>query len=354
MEEKKDIFSLLDMMIQPVFCVKGTSIVHCNPAARQLLLDAEGSVLPLLESGSEEYAAFTGGCLYLTLSLCGQQVGASVRRMEDMDIFELDTTGNSGILRAMALAASELRRPLTSALSSTASLLDTQEDPAVLDQLAQLNRGLYQILRTLGNMSDAEYVASHCHMETVDISAVLREFFEKSRTLAERTGITLTYQDPGESILGLADPVQLERAVLNILSNALKFTPKGGKVAASLTRRNRTLQLTVEDSGSGIAEDVMGTLFQRYLRQPGIEDSRFGLGLGIRMIHAAAIHHGGTLLICPREEGGTRIVLTIAIRQKAQNTLSSPIFRMDYTGGFDHSLVELSDCLPASLFDGSY
>lgn len=354
MEEQKDMLGLLDMMVQPVFCVKENTIIRANAAAQQLFLTVGDDVRPLLESGAEEYAEFTGGCLYLTLNLCGQSINASIRRMDDTDVFELDTGNDSSALRAMALAASELRRPLTSALSSTASLLDTQEDPEALQQLAQLNRGLYQILRLLGNMSDAEHFSSHCRMETANANNVIREIFAKAQTLVSHAGVSLYYQDLDESIYCLLDKAQLERAILNILSNAVKFSSRGSQITAALTRRGRTLRLTVQDSGSGIAQEIMGSLFQRYLRNPGIEDSRFGLGLGMRMVHAAAVHHGGTLLVTQNENQGTSIVMTMAIRQSDQNRLRSPVFTVDYTGGFDHSLVELADCLPVELFDGSF
>jgi len=354
MEEQKDMLGLLDMMVRRVFCVKENIIIRANAAAQQLFLSVGDDVRPLLENGAEEYVEFTGGCLYLTLNLCGQSIGASIRRMQDMDVFELDTDQDSSALRAMALAASELRRPLNSALSSAAALMDSQEDPEALQQLSQLNRGLYQILRLLGNMADAEHIASHSRMETTDVPGLLREIFEKAETLVRHAGITLRYQGLKDSIYCLADRDLLERSVLNLLSNAVKFAPKGSRINASLTRRDRTLRLTIQDSGSGIAQEVMGNLFQRYLRHAGIEDSRFGLGLGMRMVHAAAVQHGGTLLVTPNGDQGTCIVMTLAIRQGDSKRLNSPIFRVDYTGGFDHSLVELADCLPAELFDGKF
>lgn len=354
MDAQNNIFGLLDMMIQPVFCVKDNIIIHTNAPAQQMLVRTGESILPLLESGTEEYTAFTGGCLYLALRLHGQHVGASVRKMDGIDVFEVDTEQDDSALRAMALAAMELRKPLSGALSSASVLLETQTDPSPRQQLSQLNRELYRILRLLGNMSDAESCFSHCRMETGNIPAILRDIFEKAKPMVARYGITLDYQDLPETVFCLSDRNQLERAVLNLLSNAAKFSPAGSRIRASLARRGRTLLLTIEDSGGGIAQDVMGNLFLRHRRQPGIEDSRFGIGLGMRLVHAAAIHHGGTLLVTQGEEGGTRIVLTIAIRQNEPNRLNSPIFEVDYTGGFDHSLVELSDILPADLYDGSF
>lgn len=349
MEEQKDMLGLLDLMTQPAFCVKEDQILRLNPAARQLLLQAGDRISPLLLTGGEEYAQFSGGCLHLTLSLEGQSIGASVQRVEDMDVFVLEPEEDGCALRAMALAAAELRRPLADAMTGAAALLDSQADPQTLQRL---NRSLYQMLRMVGNMADADVTG--CRMETTDAVAFFREVFEKAQTLLSRSGITLVYEDWQETLCCLLDTRQLERAVLNLLSNAAKFTPKGGQITASLTRRGRTLYLSIQDSGSGIAQEVMGTLFRRYQRQPGIEDSRFGLGLGLKLIQNAAREHGGTLLVTPAEAGGTRIVLTLAIRQSRQSGLRSPVFSVDYTGGYDHALVELADCLSSELYDGSF
>lgn len=353
MEEQKDSLRLLDMMTQPVFCVKENRIVNVNAAAQQLFLMEGQELAPLLLTGSEEYAAFREGCLYLTLDIAGQPTEACVRKWEDMDIFDLNVQ-DQNVLHAMALASRELRKPLSSAISNTAGLLSGQEDPEIRKQLAQLNQRLHQMLRILGNMSDVQSSAALSHMETTEADLFFRQIFEKVRTLLDNSGIALNYQGLTECVYCLIDRAQTERAVLNILSNAAKFTPAGGRITASLTRRGRTLRLCVQDNGSGIAGEVMGSLFRRHLRQPGIEDGRFGLGLGIQLIQSCATSHGGTLLVCPGENGGTCVTMTFAIRQSDANALRSPVFSLDYTGGYDHALVELAECLPDDLYDGSF
>lgn len=351
MEKQNDHFSLLEMIPQPVFCAKDHTLVAVNSAAAQLCLSPGQDLSSLLLTGSEEYAAFTGGSLYLTLDLAGQRIDACVQKWEDADLFRLDLPDDS-VLQAMALASRELRKPLTSALTSTAGLLESQEDLSARQQLAQLNQSLYRMLRILGNMSDAQN--SLLHMQTTEAVSFFHQILEKARTLLSGSGISLAFQVPEETVYCLLDREQMERAVLNLLSNAAKFTPPGGTVIAVLSRRGRSLRLCVQDSGSGIPQDIMGSLFRRHLRQPGIEDSRYGLGLGIQMIYRAALDHGGTLLVCPGKEGGTALTMTVAIRQSKETTLRSPVFAIDYTGGFDHSLVELSDVLSAGLFDGSF
>ena len=271
MEEKKDTLGMLDLVIRPGFCVRNNQIVKVNQAAESLFITPGTDIRPLLLTGAEEYAAFTGGCLYLTLSLSSHSCGASVTRVEDTDVFLLEQESDNGELRSMALAARELREPLTNVMITADSLFPlcaTEDSPHAAEQVARLNRGLFQILRIIGNMSDAERCAAVSHQETVDIPALFAEFFEKAETLISHTGITLTYEGPNQPIYGLADREQLERAVLNILSNAIKFTPKGGTVAAKLTHSGRMLRLSVTDSGSGIAQNVRSSVFSRYLRQP--------------------------------------------------------------------------------------
>lgn len=352
MEEQKQYLSLLEMMVQPVFCVKEGRIFRCNGAAKQLLLKEGDPVESLLEFGKEEYTTLEDGSLYLSVTIGGQRLPATVRRMDGMDLFELETDDTA--LQALALAASQLRRPLGTALAETAALLSDQEDPESRTHLSQLNHSLYRILRMLGSMSDADPSMAHSTMETTNASAFLQEVFEKAANLALRSGRHLEYHGLDESVFCLLDREQLERAVLNILANAMTFTPKDGLITASLTRRNLTLVLSIRDSGSGIPQDVMGSLFHRHLRKPGIEDGRYGLGLGIRLIHAAAVNHGGTLLIKQNPDGGTQVVMTLAIHQREANSFRSPVFSIDYTGGFDHSLVELADVLSADLYDGTY
>ena len=350
MEEKKDLFGLLDLMIRPGFSVKENIIEKANPAAQALLILPGTDVRTLLLTGQEEYACFESGCLYLKLNLSTRGCGASVTRLEGRDIFLLDQESDDAELRCLALAARELREPLTSILLSSERLC-RDADP---EQTARLNRGLHQLLRIIGNMSDAGVSSTVSRQETRDVTALFAELFDKARELVAHTGISLSYQGPREDILCLADGEQLERAILNMLSNAVKFTPRGGHIQAELTRRGNTLHLCIRDDGSGIADQILPSVFTRYLRQPGMEDSRFGLGLGMVLIRSAAANHGGTVLIDQPRGKGTRITMTMAIRQNSQPQLRSPILRVDYAGERDHGLLELSDCLPVSVYEKEF
>lgn len=345
MERNVETCRMLDLMIRPGFCVKDKTIEYANAAAQSLLLTPGTDVESLLSTGAEEYGSFSGGCLYLQLKLPSRCCGASVSRVDDMDVFLLDADEDSGELQALALAAMELRQPLLNAMLF-ADRLDVDEGEK--EYLARLNRGLHQLHRIINNMSDAGRFASASRQESRDVGMVFDEIFEKANTLLSHTGITLTYQGLSEKTVALLDREQMERAVLNLLSNSLKFTPDGGSIEATLSRRGSLLRLSILDSGSGIADNLLPHVFTRYLRQPGIEDSRHGLGLGMVLIRSAAANHGGTVLIDRPGKTGTRITMTMQLRQGDGSGLRTPI---DLPGGQDLGLIELSECLPVSVYE---
>lgn len=345
MEANKELYGMLDLLIRPGFCVKNDRICYANSAAQSLLLCAGMEIRDLLLTGQAEYDAFREGCLYLQLNIAGG-CGASVVTMEDHQIFLLDQQSDDHALRAMALAARELREPLTGIQLSVAQLSSDEKNR---EPLARLNRSIHQMLRLLGNMSDAG-AGETSAAELKDIPKVFENIFDKAQGLVTQAGLTLEYHSSAESVLGLVEESLLERAVWNILSNAIKFSPKGSLIRAQLSRQGRFLRLSITDSGSGIAENLQQTLFQRYLRQPGIEDGRFGLGLGMVLIRNAAAKHGGTVLVDQPEGSGSRITLTIPIRQDTSGMLRSPVLRVDYAGDQDHGLVELADCLPLDAY----
>ena len=356
MEKRLDAFGMLDLMVRPGFCVKDNTIVYANQAAVALTVTPGTNVSSLLRTGKEEYAAFENGCLYLTLDVSGECWSASVTGLGEYRIFLLDRDAEQAELQAMALAARELREPLTKVMITADRLFPMaalQDDPNIREQVARMNRGLLQMLRVIGNMSDAQRycVDRGANLETRDVTALMQEIFDRSAGLFSHAGLTLSFRNLDTPVDCLVDSEKLERAVLNILSNAIKFTPNGGTVDCSLTRRNNMLCLQVRDSGSGIPDTVRGQLHSRYQRQPGIEEGRYGIGLGMVLIRSAAAIHGGAVLVDHPGGSGTRITLTIAIRKPQGGMLRSPVLRVDYAGERDHALMELSETLPASLYE---
>ena len=355
MEQIENIAMMLDQIPDPAFFVKDSIIVQVNPSASRLLIDAGVAVQELLATGSQEYAAFQGGYLALTLNIGGHPCNTSVTRLNDLDLFVLSHEGDQAELQSMALAAQELRNPLSTVMSVADRLfplIGEQNDAAALEQISRINRGLFQMLRIVSNMSDAYRYAqdSSTRFETRDICAIIDELFAGCIPLVDCTGIKLHYDSPREPVFCLVDSEKLERAVHNIISNALKFTPVGGTIDAKLIRRKNMLYLTVKNCGADVPGLSPANFYRQYRRQPGLDDSRFGIGLGMVLIHGAAAAHGGTVLLEKTPQNGTQLTMSIALRQSSDPNVRTTILNVDYAGERDHRLLELSDSLPAQLY----
>lgn len=344
---------LLSLMQCPAFSVQNGIIEYANPAATQLQVQVGDSIEDLLHTGEEAYRAFQGGCLFLTVCIATVIRGASVTRIEGLDIFQIEQDSDNQHLKAYALAAQNLRNPLSNLIAVSQQLFSPEElqtDSDKQHKSAQLNRGLSQMQRLVGNMSDAMlYSTAKMPMETIDVSALFRETMEKCATLLEKAGIALEYSEPNEEIRCLANANRLERAVYNMVSNGAKFSD-GGTLQAKLTKNKGFLAFTLQGIGSAGTTAMPADAFYRFLREPGLSDSQQGIGLGMYLIRSAAISHGGTLLLEQPENQGMRMTITIPIRRKS-GTLHAQVLRVDAWGGRDGGLIELSDILPSEAFE---
>lgn len=345
--------AMLALLPQPSFCAENGMIVHVNDAARKLQITPGIQVMDILQTGKDEYSHFSDGCLYLSIVLSECQFSACVTKVNSFDVFTLSHTDNKAQLQSLALAAKELRRPLADIMTVAESLfpaIEPNSDTKTSLQIAQLNRSLYQLQRIIGNMSDAGRLkaSASSQLEMRDICSVLQELVQDFEGLAAQNDLTFRYHLPSQRIYCPIDTELLERAVYNLISNAFKFTPKGGQIELHLQQQRNYLYLSVTNYGT-IPSELLGGVFTRYLRSPAIEDSRYGIGLGMVLVRSAAAAHGGTVLIQQSDDQHVRVTMSIPLGQK-DTMLRSHIQKVDYTGERSHLLIELSDCLRAENY----
>lgn len=355
MDNTEEMVTMLNRIPNPAFFVANNIITAVNEAAAQRQLSVGTDVHSLLITGQEEFSQFQQGNLFLMLQLSGIPSCFSITRLDESRLlFELEEDADQAELQYMALIAKTLRLPLSDVMTVTNQLFPvacSDDDPAIQAKIAKLNRGLYQITRVVCNMSDAyRYSNSAPRTEIREIGSLLQECFSRGGELIGQSGITLHYTGLTEAVYTLVDAERLERAVGNILSNAVKFSQAGSTIRAQLVRRNKMLYLTVQDDGPGVAPEQRTGTYSRYLRQPGLEDKRFGIGVGMVLIRQAAAAHGGTVLLEHGQDFGLRLTMTLPIRQPSDPSVRSPMIHVDYAGELDHWLLELADCLPAELY----
>lgn len=354
MEHSDNAMEMLELHTHPVFCVQGGIITYANTAARQRGIETDSEILPMLVTGTEEYQNFTDGCLSLHICIADTEHEAFVTKHDNSHIFSIPQKPEASELQAMALAAQELRQPLSNILTVTDQLFPTtvEDTPAATQQVSQLNRGLYQLLRIVTNMSDAYRYScqAETQMQTVNLKAVFDELAEKAAGLLTHTSLKLHYHGLSRDMYGLANEEMLTRAVYNLISNAIKFSPNSGDIHINVRENGKLLYVSVQDQGQGIPSQIQSTVFSRYLRQPGIEDGRFGIGLGMALVRDAAAAHGGTVLLDKPGDSGCRFTMSLALKKNKNTILRTNPMRFDPLGGMDLGLIQLSDALPAEEY----
>lgn len=355
MGQSDSVRQTLDLLTYPAFSVNDGKISYCNESAASLFLLPGTDIYSILQTGQEEYAQFSTGHLYLTILIGNSPRETTVVSMDGEHLFLLSDGSIPNQLQAISLAAQQLRMPLSDIVATTNMLLpniDTNGNASAQQQMAQFSRSLHQLMRLVGNMSDAaKYVQEpSANMITIEATTLFAEVVEKAAALLSPGDITLQYDGPAVPVYMLADAERIERSIYNLISNAVKFSPKGSTLHATLTQKKNLLFFSLSDPGERLSQQVHSNVFNRFMRQPGLGDSRFGLGLGLNIVHSTATAHGGTVLLESPPSGGTRITMTMKIRQSQESVVRSP-FYLDYAGGHDHGLVELSDVLPISAYE---
>lgn len=242
--------------------------------------------------------------------------------------------------------AAQMRAPL-SVLHAGLQKLLLEDVPGA----AQLNQSYYQLLRLAGNLSAAELLDGEPYLSerrNGDIVALCSDLSSRLTLLAEKEGIRFSFVCTQKSHVILYDKRLIERLVLNLVSNAIKFTPAGGTVTLTVQIQERDVLLSVADTGCGISEDKMDTVFDRYLHSERMDPMPHGLGLGLPLCRAIAEAHGGRIFAESQVGMGTRITVALPNEQSPIHRINDVAF--DYAGGFDHVLVELSDALSSAAY----
>lgn len=219
-----------------------------------------------------------------------------------------------------------------------------------------MNRAHYQLLRLACNLTDMRSALLgelKLRREKAELTGFFRELFDRAVPLLRETGLELRYTCKAKPFCGWIDRQRLERVIWNLLSNAVKFTPKGGTVTAELEYTLQAAILRIHDDGEGVSQARLSSVFQGYDRSCALGDPRWGAGLGLPLAEHIVRLHGGTLMLQSEEGSGTTMVLSLALSVPGTTELQfhSPTATIDYTGGYAHELVELSDVLPLSEFD---
>jgi signal transduction histidine kinase len=167
---------------------------------------------------------------------------------------------------------------------------------------------LLDMINTTLDIAEAESGAANLRIATIDLVEIVSDACDLFGTIAEDKGITLATELPERCVIR-ADRQRLQRVLANLLDNALKYTPPGGRVTVGLIEHDGQVRLSVSDNGVGISVDDQSRIFQRFYRCDWSR-SEYGNGLGLSLALAFVRAHSGDITVHSRPgEGSSFTVL---------------------------------------------
>ena len=200
----------------------------------------------------------------------------------------------------LAMVSHELRSPLSPILSWAHMLrmrtLDEQKTMRALETIERSARAQAQLIDDLLDISRIVAGKFRLEVRPVDLAAVIEQAVDVVRPAADAKAIRLQLLLDTETGMLAGDPARLQQVVWNLVSNAVKFTPKGGRVQITLERVNSHVEIAVTDTGRGLSAEFLPHVFERFQQsETGSTRSHGGLGLGLAIVRHIVELHGGSV-----------------------------------------------------------
>jgi CheY-like chemotaxis protein len=217
----------------------------------------------------------------------------------------------------LAVLGHELRNPL-SPIVTALELMRLSGGDAFLRERAIIDRQVRHLVRLVSDLLDVSRVSQGkliLHKRPLETIDVVFRAIEMSSPLVEQRGHRLTVKVPESGLLVEADETRLAQVIANILNNAAKYTPEGGRIAVSATSDGGDMVLRVRDSGIGIHPDILPRIFDLFVQEErGLPRSREGLGIGLSIAKGLVELHGGTIGVESGGEGrGSEFVIRLPL-----------------------------------------
>jgi len=225
----------------------------------------------------------------------------------------------------------ELRTPLTLILGPTEALLrhEKTQDQGVHDQLILIQKNSDRLLRLINDLLDLSRMEEQClqlRVERLDLRQFLRGLIDEVRHRAVSQGLKIKSEFPLEPVMMEADPDRLEKVVLNLLTNAIKFTPSGGVITLRLESGDGCARFAVEDTGIGIGNEEIARIFERFYQVRGHAKLHTqGVGIGLALVKALVDLHQGKLEVSSVPQQGTTFTITLPLQQSEAQAVPQPV-----------------------------
>ncbi len=200
----------------------------------------------------------------------------------------------------LAMLSHELRNPLA-AITNAVQILDLQKDEHPLQEKAKtiIRRQAANLVVLVNDLLEVSRILGgriQLHQEDLDARGIVQQALETARPLIDQNKHELTVSLPTEPTWLHADALRLEEVIVNLLNNAVKYTPEGGHIWLSLQQEGDRIVLRIRDTGVGIVPDSLPHMFELFTQAPrSLDRSQGGLGVGLAVVRKLVEMHGGTV-----------------------------------------------------------
>lgn len=239
----------------------------------------------------------------------------------------------------------DFRTPLSLILSPVETLLETETDPVKANNLQIIKQNALRLLRLVNQILDFRKVENQkMKLQPIsgDIVATLRGIFLTFSELAQKKKISLLFESGEERLVMDFDPDKIDKIFVNLISNALKFTPEDGQVLVSLRRKDTgDVEVMVADTGIGIPSNDIPHIFERFYQvEEHFELGTRGTGIGLMIVKEfIELHHGQIEVMSRNRQGATFIVTLPIVNEAGYDTIETG----DETGDETAEIPETSD-----------
>jgi signal transduction histidine kinase len=211
--------------------------------------------------------------------------------------------------RLLADVSHELRTPLTVMQGTLEGMLDGlyPVDEAHLAPVLEETRVLARLVEDLRTLSLSEAGSLRLHLEPTDLATLLRDVAAGHQPAADAVGVTVVVEEADGLPTLDVDPARIRQVVGNLIANALRFTPSGGRISVTAGRTDEGVQIGVRDTGAGMEPEALEHAFDRFYRSPGSPGSGLGLPIARNLVEA----HGGRIEIESAPGRGTQVRFTL-------------------------------------------
>jgi signal transduction histidine kinase len=227
---------------------------------------------------------------------------------------------------SLALIAHDLRTPLAvieGCLQMLQTSLPESEALGAGDILALATRSAYKLSTMIESLMEAmrhDDASLSLSREPVDVPQLVEDAVQSVLAMAEQSDISLTIDLPPDLPHPLGDAEKLDRVLTNLLDNAISYTPTKGDIRVAAQVVDGTVEVSVTDTGPGVPPEYRESIFERFVRVPGLVGRRKGFGLGLYFCYQVVVAHGGQIWVEPGPGGvGSRFAFTLPLPEETNS-----------------------------------